>query len=262
MSRFVKTLTLLLLSTSLCQTVSAKSVNFDLLGATPEGSWQIREDIQTYSKGRQNGTTIKSSMLGSEMRNGEKHYWLEMAIDSFKINKKGKRKNVGDRTLMKSLIAEQAFKGDPANVMGNLRGFGVEVIVQSGKEDPMRISGTGGMMAGVMAAMQTEIKYDFEQLPAEQVTVKGGDFHADKIQGHGVVDMKVLFKKIHVESDTTMWLSKKVPFGIVKIAGTSTINGKQSSNTAELLEFGNSGALSEITKEPVDMPAMPNIFGN
>ena len=256
--------TALLIATSSILTstpANAKSISFDMLSATPSGSWQIREDIETNRKGKQTGTTIKSSMLGSEMRDGKKYYWIEMAIDSFKVGRKGKRKATGDQAIIKSLIAADLMQGDPANVMSNLRGFGTETIIQSGNEDPMRMADTSGMMAGIMQATQAEIKYDFEDQGSEQVSVAGGDFKTKKIGGLGSVEMKILFKKIRVESDSTMWLSNKVPFGTVKIESTTTTNGKASTISSQLLEYGKSGAVSQITKEPKDMPKMPNIFG-
>ncbi|MFT5573131.1 MAG: hypothetical protein ACI9FR_002064 [Cryomorphaceae bacterium] len=240
---------------------AAKGPSFNLLKATPTGSWQLREEIVTNHKGKRTGSSIRSSMLGSEMRDGEKYYWIEMAINSFKIKKNGKRKKTGDRAIVKSLIPAATLEGDPANVMSNLRGFGTEIIVQNGKEDPMRMSDSGGMLAGIMQVTQAEIVFDFEDQGKESVSVPGGDFKANKTHGVGSVEMKVIFKKIRVESDTTMWLSSKVPFGTVKTEGTSSLNGKVSTISSEVIEYGASGAASEITKEPKDMPKMPDIFG-
>jgi hypothetical protein len=239
----------------------AKGPSFNMLKVTPSGSWQLREEIVTNHKGKKTGTSIKSSMLGSEMRDGEKYYWIEMAIDSFKVRKNGKRKKSGDRAIIKSLIPASTLAGDPANVLSNLRGFGTEIIVQNGNEDPMRMSDSGGMLAGIMQATQAEIVFDFEDKGKESVSVAAGTFNADKTHGVGSVEMKVIFKKVRVESDTTMWLSSKVPFGTVKTEGTSSLNGKVSTISSELIEYGASGAVSEITKEPKDMPAMPNLFG-
>jgi hypothetical protein len=73
--------------------------------------------------------------------------------------------------------------------------------------------------------------------------------------------MNIIIKKIRVESDSIMWLSAKVPFATVKIEGTTTTNGKVSTNTSELLEYGIVGSNSLITKEPKDMPEIPNLFG-
>lgn len=251
---------LLLLTTSLFVTTAhAEKVNFDLLAASPVGSWQVREDIVTDAKGRQTGTTIRTSMLGAEERNGETHYWIEIGIDSFKVNKKGQRKADGDRAIIKSLIPKSTMVGDPANVLSNLRGFGIETIMQSGNDKPMRMGNSQNMMSGMMAAFNTEIKYDFTDQGTETVTVPAGDFSTRKINGQGSVSMKVVFKKINVESDSTMWLSSKVPFGTVKTEGTSTTNGKQDSFSSALLEYGMSGAKSEITGEPEDLPEMPNL---
>ncbi|RBP53060.1 hypothetical protein [Arenicella xantha] len=234
-------------------------VDFNLLASTPSGSWQLREDTETDAKGRQTGSSIRTSMLEREVRDGKAYYWIEVAMDSYKISKKGKRKPQGDRAIIKTLIPESTLKADPANVLNNLRGFGVETIVQSGNEAPMRMGDTDGMMAGVMKAFNTEIEFDFESLGNESVTVPAGDFSAQKIRGQGSVSMKVMFKKINVESDNTSWLSTKVPFGTVKVDGTTTTNGKESRYESQLVEFGMNGAKSEITAEPKDMPEMPKL---
>lgn len=251
-------LTILALSST---PANAAGISFNMLSATPEGSWQLREDIETNHKGKRSGSTIKSSMLGSEMRDGKKHYWIEMAIDTFKISRKDKRKKTGKRAVIKSLIPAEMFSDDPANVLNNLRGFGVETIIQNGDEEPMRMADTSGMMAGMMQMTQAEMVFDFEPAGNETVEVPAGTFNAQKVNGSGSVSMKILFKKLNVETDSTVWLSSKVPFGTVKVEATSTTNGKASSNSSQLLEYGKSGAVSEITREPKDMPQMPNIFG-
>lgn len=246
------------------QNSNADAVDFDLLAATPVGSWQLRENTETNHKGKKTVSTLRTSLIGIETRNNDKHYWVEMAMESFKVKKNGKRKQQGKRTVIKSLIPASTFNGDPANIMNNLRAFGTETIMQSGNDDPIRMN-SGGMMAGLMTAMQADIKYDFKQLGNEQLTMAGQSFNSKKIQGSGTVEMKVIFKKIRVESNTTMWLSTNVPFGTIKTDGTTLTNGKQSSHRSELTEFGQSGAVSEIVKQPVDMPKMPKIgalFGN
>lgn len=249
--------TVLVSQTSL---VHAGQVNFDLLSSTPTGSWQLREDTSIDHKGRKSVIQIRSSLLSSEMRQGEKYNWIEMVMDSFKVNKKGDRKKEGEQIVMKTLVAESAMSGDPANVITNMRGFGTEIIMQTGDTDPMRLTGGGGMFSSMMQAMGTEVNYDFSELGDESVTVAAGDFDTRKVQGSGVTETKVIFKKIRVESESTVWLSKKVPFGIVKSIGTSTTNKKKSSHSSELLEFGMSGATSLITKPPQDLPNFGNMF--
>jgi len=237
----------------------AGGVSFDLLRSTPVGSWQLREEIDTNAKGKQTGTTIRTALVGKESRGGQTHYWLEMEIDSFKITRKGKRKKKGSRLIVKSLVSESVLKGDPANVMKNLQGIGVETIIQSGKDKPMRLRNTGDMMAGIAQAANIQIQYDFNDLGRETVDVAAGSFESKKIQGKGNVDTKVLFKKIKIQSDATMWLSDKVPFGTVKIDGMTLTNGKKSTQSSQLLEFGMSGAQSKITGEIEDAPELPGL---
>ncbi len=240
---------------------SANNVEFDFLAASPEGSWQLREDSDTNHKGKETITVVKTSILEKEIRNGQPYYWIEMGMDTFKVSKKGKRKPKGKRLVVKSLIAEQALRGDSANIMKNLRGFGEEVIIQNGNEDPIRMSNSGGLVANMMNAMGAEIRYDFSNQGTETIDTPAGTFDTDKLNGKGEVNMKVVFKKIDVQSDTTMWISKKVPFGIVQQQGSTISNGKTSTQSSKLLEFGMSGAVSEITKEPENMPEFGGLLG-
>lgn len=240
----------------------AKGIGFDLLDSTPVGSWQEREETTVNHKGRTTVSVMRTSLLGKETRNGEDYVWMEVAMEGYKVKKNGKRKKDGERTVLKALIPESVFKNDPSNVLTNVRGFGEEIIVQSGKEKPMRLSGAGGLFDGMMKAMGTEVNYAYEAVGSESVTVPAGEFSAQKMQGSGSTESKVVFKTIKVESETTAWLSQKVPFGIVKAQGSSTINGKRSTHTTQLLSFGASGAKSEIVGEPQDMPNLGDIFGN
>lgn len=241
--------------------VYAKGVQFNILSSTPVGSWQLREDTTTDHKGRSQVGVLRTSMLDKEQRNGEDHYWVEMEMSNFKVSKKGKRKKNGDSVIFKVLIAQSAFNSNPGNIMMNLQGFGAEMIMQSGKGDPMRMTGAGGFMGGLMKSLGVKVNHDFQDLGRESVSVAAGEFDTNKIQGSGTTTAKVLFKNINVASDSTAWLSTKVPFGMVKSEGTSTTNGKDSTHSSQLLEFGLSGAVSKITKTPQEMPKMPDIGG-
>jgi hypothetical protein len=261
MFKTILTSLLLVLATAFSP-AQAASIDFNLLSATPIGSWQEREESTVNHKGKETVTVMRSSLLGTETRNGKNYYWIEMAMESFKVSKKGKRKQDGDRVILKTLVAAESLKGDPGNVLTNLRGFGEEIIMQSGKEDPMRMSGSGGLFAGMMQAMGTEVNYDFKSMGNETVTVPAGQFATKKINGSGTTETKIVFKKIKIVSENTAWMSEKVPFGIVKAEGTSTLNGKKSTHSSKLLSYGTSGAKSEITKQPKDMPKLGNLFGN
>ncbi|MEM8500030.1 MAG: hypothetical protein AAF542_18560 [Pseudomonadota bacterium] len=240
----------------LAPTVSA--LDLDILSSTPPGSWSLREETTTDHKGRQTVTVTKTSMLGKEERNGQNYFWMEMAVDSYKL-KKGKRKKTGDHTVVKSLVAESMLTGDPANAMQNLRGFGEEVIIKSGNNKPMRMQGAGGFAQGMLQGMGAEIKYDFQEQGSQTVSVPAGEFDTLVLLGSGSTEMKVVFKKIKVSSTSTAYYSRKIPFGLAKVDGESTTNGKKSTHNSVLLEYGTSGAVSEITEPVEDMPAMPNI---
>lgn len=254
----IRSLYSLLFASLLISAPAAVAVDIDLLSSTPPGSWSVREETTTDHKGRQTVTVTKTSMLGNEERNGQRYFWMEMAVDSYKL-KKGKRKKNGDRAIIKSLVAESMLKGDPANAVQNLRAFGEEVIIKSGKNKPMRMQGAGGFAQGMLKGMGAEINYDFQQQGNETVSVPAGEFDTVILRGTGSTEMKIVFKTIKVSSTSTAYYSKKVPFGLVKVDGESTTNGKTSAHTSVLLEYANSGAVSEITEEVEDMPQMPNM---
>lgn len=251
----------MLLATSLLMVampVPADTINFNFLESTPVGSWQLREETNTDHKGRQTVALVRSSLVGEELRDGEKHYWIEIEMKTFKI-KKEKRKPSGDRAVFKTLVAESAFNDDPANAVNNLRAFSKEMIIQNGDDDPIRLTGAGGMAESMLQAMGTEISYSYDYVGDEDVTVQAGNFATRKIQGTGSTEMKVVFKRIKVTSSDTSWISDSVPFGTVKSEGDSITNGKASTHSSELLEFGLSGAVTQITKTPEELPEMPSM---
>ena len=257
-NRYLKNMLVVVLLTMLATPAFSEGLNYNFLESTPIGSWQLREDITTDHKGRQTIAETRSSLVGEETRDGEKHYWIEMEMNTFDV-KKGKRKPAGDTVIFKSLVPESAFTDDPANAMNNLRAFGKEIIMQSGDEHPIRMTGAGGMAESMMQAMGTKISYSYNVVGDEDVTVRAGSFPARKIQGTGTTEMQVMFKKISVTSSNTAWLSDQVPFGMVKAEGESVTNGKTSAHSSELLEYGDSGAVSQITKTPEELPAMPDL---
>lgn len=256
--RYLRNLLLAVSLTVAAAPAFSQDVDFNFLDATPVGSWQLREDTTIDHKGRETVAVVRSSMVGEETRDGEKHYWMEMEMNVFKV-KKEKRKSSGDRIIFKTLVAESAFDADPANAVNNLRAFGKEMIMQTGDGDPILMTGGGGMAESMMQAMGTTINYSYEDVGNEEVTVAAGSFPTRKIQGTGSAEMKVVFKKITTTSSNTAWLSDDVPFGMVKSEGESTTNGKKSTHSSELMEYGNSGAVSQITKTPEELPSIPGL---
>lgn len=245
-----------LLCALLMPVAQAAEINF--LQATPVGSWRLQEDTVVDHKGRETVNSMRTSMLGEEKRDGVEYVWVEMSVEMFTV-KKGKRKPSGDRMIMKSLIRRSAFTSDTANALFNMRGLADEMIIQTGDEQPMRMSGMGSFAQGMLAAMGTEVTFDFKAQGDEAVSTTAGSFDAKKYVGSGSTKMKVMFRSVEISSETTAWMSSKVPFGMVKSVGTTTQNGKVSTTNSELIKYGASGAKSEITQEPQDMPDMPNM---
>ena len=146
------------------------------------------------------------------------------------------------------------MNSDPANVVNNIQGFGKEIIMQSGDSQPMMMS-EGGMLAGtMMKSMGIEVNYQFNEEGAETVDTIAGQFEAKRIAGSGSTTSKILFKKMVIESQSVMWISEKVPFGIIKSENNDVINGKQQQSHTELTEYGTNGAKTAITGEVTKMP--------
>jgi len=234
------------------------AIDIDILSATPIGSWAETEQTTSDHKGRESVNSVRMSMLGKEQRNGQTYYWVETVMNSFKV-KKGKRSSAGDRFIIKMLVPESSMRGDPASAFANLRGLGEEIIFQNGDSKPMRMSGAGSMAQSMMQMTGSSIDYQFNEQGRENVTVPGGSFDTRILVGTGSATMKLLFKKSTVNSKITSYYSTKVPFGVVRSVGEDTMNGKTSTYTSQLSEYGLSGASSLITETPEEMPAMPNM---
>ena len=234
---------------------------FDVLAVTPVGSWQLRETITTDHKGKKRVSVLRTSLIDAEKRGGEPYVWIETEVTNYKLKKKGERKKDGDTAVVKVLVKESALRGDPANIVNNLSGLGEEIIFQSGKNKPMKLSGGGAMAQGMMKALGTKVTFDFQEVGEEKVEIPAGNFVCTRVTGTGSAETKVLIKKIKVESESEMWLSAKVPFGLVKSLEQSKVNGKPQSGETVLLEYGDSGAVSKITEEPTSMPGFKNPFG-
>jgi len=158
------------------------------------------------------------------------------------------------RKPSRSRRTESALRSDPANAINNLSGFGKEIIIQTGDAQPMRMNEGGLFAQTMMQGLGVEVKYDFQPAGTEKVTVPGGSFQATKIKGSGSVNTKIMMKRIVVENRSTLWLSKKVPFGTIRTVTEGTMNGKPTRSEDVLLEYGTSGAQTLITQEPLSMP--------
>ncbi len=237
---------------SISADVAAESF-FDFSASTPEGSWAVREITMTDHKGRQSVIVMKQKFLGSEQREGQTYYWLETEMDNYKL-KKGKRKRDGEHMIMKVLVSKEAMNSDPANVVNNLQGFSQEIIMQSGDDQPVNMSGGGLMVSAALKAFDIKIKYQFTVEGEETIDTAIGQFKTKRVSGTGSSSVKILFKKIETKSQSLMWISDEVPFGIVRGEATDTINGKEEHSKTVLTEYANSGAVTAINGEVVEMP--------
>lgn len=233
-------------------------IDIDILGATPVGSWTESEQVTTDHKGRETVNNVRMSMLSEEQRNGQTYFWAEIVMQAYKV-KKGARKASGDKMIIKTLMPKSVLSGDPANAFANMRSLGEEIIFQNGNSKPMRMTGAGSMAQSMMQMTGSSIDYEFSELGSKKVSVPGGDFDTKILQGTGSATVKMLFKKMTINSKITSYYSTKVPFGVVLAEGEDVTNGKTSTYVTKLLSHGMSGATSLITETPEEMPAMPNM---
>ena len=232
---------------------SLKKLPYDFAKNTPQGSWQVKEVTTTDHKGKTTLGRIKTSVVGLDKRAGETFYWIEIETTQFKL-KKGKRVQDGKKTIMKALVPASAFEGDVANVVNNLRGIAEDLILQTGDADPIRLSGAGVMAQALLGSLDLEVEYGFEPQATEEIEVPAGNFSCQKVSGKGSATAKVLIKRITVESESTLWVSTKMPFGVVRSITDDVVNGKAQHAESVVVEYGLSGAESQITKEPTSMP--------
>jgi len=242
--------------------VAAESIiDFDFLASTPVGSWQEREQV-TDDEGKQLVTVMRIKYLGDEERNGEALSWIETEMTSYKV-KKGQRKQQGDRIAVKFLMKKSLLEGDVVNAVGAFNDLAIEVIMQTGDDQPMRIKGAGSTMGAMAQAVGLQVEYSFDRDGSESVTVPAGTFDCDRYRGQGHSTVKIMIKTVTVDSRSTQWLSKKVPFGVVKAVSDDSVNGKPQHTETTLTAFGTSGATSVIAGEPQDleMPSLGGLFG-
>ncbi len=232
---------------------------FDLASSTPIGSWQTREEISTDHKGKQSAAVVTVSLLEKESRNGSPFVWIEMHMQNFKI-KKDKRKADGDPMTMKVLVPEARMHEDAASLMTNLRGFGEEIILQSGDDEPILISNSGMLAQQMLAAMGAEFDFDFRETGSEKWEVPAGSFTCTMLEGEGESRTKIMFKEIVIHSKSRTCITEKVPFGIVYGTAVTTSNGDDMHTETRLLDFGMSGAKTRIKGEPVAAPEMPSMY--
>lgn len=244
----------ILLTFSILFTVNVNADTFfNFEASTPVGSWAVKEVTTTDHKGRETVAVTRQKYLGSEEHEGETYIWLETEMDNFKV-KKEKRKRDGEHIVMKVLMAKSLMNSDPANVLNNLQGVGKKIILQTGEGNPIEIS-DGGMFAKVaLKALGTEMNYSFTQDGSETLDTAMGKIETTRIAGSGSSSTKILFKKIEVQSQSMMWVSDDVPFGMVKMESTDLVNGKEQTSSSILTEFGTSGAVTAITGEVQEMP--------
>jgi len=145
---------------------------FDMAKTMKVGGWAEREDVTVNAKGKETDRAkVWMGVVGEETINGVDHIWLESRIQTVKVNRKGVQKPKGKPAVMKTLI-EKSVLGDFTNPIDNMRKFAKEIIIQTGKEKPMRVTGGGIMADSALKAFGTTADFSFDSSGvSETVTV-------------------------------------------------------------------------------------------
>jgi len=165
--------------------------------------------------------TMRVAAVGAERRDGAPHHWIEMQVT-------GKQGSM----VMKFLVPRYPY------VMEDVK----EVIMKPEGRPAMKLP--AGMLKQMGQQQQGDPAREFarrcgeaKHLGGDRVTVPAGSFATEHWQDP--------------ESGHHVWVSAKVPFGMVKA------EGKDGTNRMVLTDHG-TGATTAITEEPMAMPGMPS----
>ncbi|MFU8817663.1 MAG: hypothetical protein ACNA7W_20135 [Pseudomonadales bacterium] len=248
----------------LCMSGVRADVPFDLLAATPPGSWQRQESVSTDDAGRQVLAVIETALLAEEQRNGVDFVWVQTEIQPYRLTTAGEREPYGDRTVMQTLLQRRVLAAGTFGGLDNLRRFGSEVIYQVGEATPMRVVGAGQIaatIAGLTGANTTPV---LTPLGSESLKTAAGRFDTTRLGSQFRSQGQLLGQSLSVDVQGSVWLSPVVPFGLVQSHSTEVTNGIASSTRTELVAYGSAGAVSKISGAPThfEIPAeLRGLFG-
>lgn len=248
----------------LCVSGVRADVPFDLLAATPPGSWQRQESVSTDSDGRQVLAVIETALLREERRNGVDYVWVQTEVQPYRLTAAGGREPDGDRTVMQTLLERRVLAAGTFGGLDNLRRFGSEVIYQVGEATPTRVVGAGQIAATIASLSGANTTPVLTPLGSEAVTTTAGRFDTRRLGSQFSSKGQLLGQSLSVDVQGTVWLSPAVPFGFVKSTSTELTNGIASSTRAELVAYGTAGAVSKISGTPtqLEIPAeLRGLFG-
>lgn len=220
----------------------------DVIGSTPVGSWQLREQTVTKEDGSKRVLSIKTSHVAEETRGGEPWDWIELEMKLTRVNKKGKAEE-DPPIIAKLLLRRWYFQLDAGNVLLNPASLAQEVILQEAGKPPVRFYGKG--LEKVRGLLGLENKFKWTQVGSEPVSISAGTFDSVHLHGEGTADTKALLRKVQVGTTADFWYCMTVPFSHVR-GEIKNPNGKSETWISELKSFGASGAVSQITGKPSD----------
>lgn len=225
-------------------------VPFDLLAATPIGSWQRQESTNTDNDGNRLLSVIETGLLGEEIRDGVPLVWVQTEVQVYRLDAAGAREPSGERTVVQALVERSALAAGIVGGGDYLRRLGREVIYQVGSEVPTRVSGAGQIAAAMAALSGINTTPVLTLEGRETADVAAGRFDTHRLSSTFQSNAQVLGHGMSIDLQGTVWLSPAVPFGFVRSDTREVVNGVPSTSRAELVAFGTSGAVSKITGTP------------
>src|SRR5690606_26899461 len=135
-----------------------------------------------------------------------------VAMESYKL-RKGKRKAQGEPVVMKTLVEASVIGANPENVTANLQKYGKEIIFQPGNGDPMRIVEGGALAQMMMKSLGVSVDYSYREDGTRTAEVPAGTFTCTVLRGEGTTEMRVVMRKISIQSRIETCTSGQVPFG-------------------------------------------------
>lgn len=217
---------------------------FDLLAASPVGSWQLSREISVGRDGQRAGRISRTSMLGEELRDGVKHYWVEIASQPIRVEANGDNVADGDKFIVLSLVPEPILRCAKESLL-NLSQHAVDSVVQMGDQAPARIAVDDGS-SKTSSVRSNRSSQRITDLEAEPLQLNTKVFETLKLNIFRRINNDKA--KVNARSDLVLWYSNAVPFGIIKTEGTSVINGEPKKSTREILEFSLTGATVQMTQ--------------
>ena len=193
------------------------------------GAWSQYQ----WKGGRNDGATLRMSIVGSERRDGAAYLWLEIVMRGFPMGQAG-RGGAATADTAPPIVSKVLVPG-----VGTSQGSPLASIIKVGKTPAMAMPAAARGMGGGAPAPGLDACAGARAVGWESVTVPAGTFRALHV--------------VSASGNSNLWFTPDLPFGLVKEQGTEDGEPRQL-----LLVTHGTGARSLITETP--RPFDPRAF--